>query len=488
MNIPRSFVASSVMPIAIVVLLLFILIANAVQIWLVLPFESFGSPDEVLNHAIGLLLFLSAASFAAAQSSKVLPAAVSGLLLVLTIGDVVFDALSSFLGDKVLSLLWLVPGLVMAWSPSTSRCGISRIFFIAGACLQSPGTLGDILYATTAAHSDSWLYQWIDNNGDLLTRSLYLLAFIKLMLPSEGVWVPQDSIATESADARGHIGGRAKAHFSNSGLTPYQRLQSVVSAHKFTAPARMVGIVSSSVEFAYWRLRHPDATFADYYAGQIARHLDRGGGHPTLGKREVFPSSPFAPSTLIDVAEHSRRGCEEFEILLGLGLKPEHVCIDFGCGSLRVGQHLIPYLNAGQYWGLDITDRFYRDGMDLLAAGQIEMKRPNLGVISHETLRMAALANPDFIISFSVLSHVPPAEAGLYFDRILGLMGEKTKLVFSFRESTINFRAAGKAWARDAGSVEELIRCRRPQSDILFHRKPVRKSRFPQWATIAEVS
>ena len=51
MNIPRSFVASSVMPIAIVVLLLFILIANAVQIWLVLPFESFGAPDEVLNHA-----------------------------------------------------------------------------------------------------------------------------------------------------------------------------------------------------------------------------------------------------------------------------------------------------------------------------------------------------------------------------------------------------------------------------------------------------
>jgi len=68
------------------------------------------------------------------------------------------------------------------------------------------------------------------------------------------------------------------------------------------------------------------------------------------------------------------------------------------------------------------------------------------------------------------------------------VMGEKTKLVFSFRESTINFRAAGKAWARDAGSVEELIRCRRPQSDILFHRKPVRKCRFPQWATIAEVS
>ena len=126
--------------------------------------------------------------------------------------------------------------------------------------------------------------------------------------------------------------------------------------------------------------------------------------------------------------------------------------------------------------------------MDLLAAGEIEMKRPNLGIISDETLRMAALANPDFVISFSVLSHVPPAEAGLYFDRILGLMGEKTKLVFSFRESTINFRAAGKAWARDAGSVEELIRRRRPQAGILFHRKPVKKSRHPQWATIVEVS
>ena len=340
------------------------------------------------------------------------------------------------------------------------------------------------LSGRTATVANSSVYRQVDKP----TRSLYLSAFIKLMRPTEGFWVPRYSIGTNSTVARDHFGGREKTHFAGSVLTPYQRLLSFVSAHRFGAPARMVGIVSSSVELAFWRFRHPGATFADYYAGRISRRLDRGGGHPTLGKRELFPRSPFTPNALINIAEHSQRGRQEFEFLLGLGLKPEHVCVDFGCGSLRVGQHLIQYLDPGHYWGLDITDRFYRDGLDLLSGGQIEAKRPNLGVISHATLQAAALTNPDFIISFSVLSHVPPAEAGLYFDRILGLMGDETKVVFSFRESTINFRANGKAWARDAEMVEELIQARRPQSDILFHRRPGKKSGYPQWATIVQVS
>ena len=71
---------------------------------------------------------------------------------------------------------------------------------------------------------------------------------------------------------------------------------------------------------------------------------------------------------------------------------------------------------------------------------------------------------------------------------ILSLMGDETKVVFSFRESTVNFRANGKAWARDAEMVEELIQARRPQSDILFHRRPGKKSGYPQWATIVQVS
>jgi hypothetical protein len=276
--------------------------------------------------------------------------------------------------------------------------------------------------------------------------------------------------------------------FADTVQTPYQRFRSLEKKYKFTLPARLVGIVYSSADFAWWRFMHPGASFADYYAGRISRQLDQGGGHPTLGKRQLFPSKPFAPSAPIHIADQRRRGRHEFQFLLRMGLRPEHTCIDYGCGSLRIGQHLIDYLDSRHYWGLDITDRFFRDGRDLLPARQVETKQPSLHVISAENLRQAGLINPDFVISISVLSHVPPAETGPFFDRIVGLMGDKTKLLISFRESTRNFRAAGKGWARDAETVESLIRTRRPESDIVFHREIKKKAGYPQWKTIVVVS
>lgn len=35
------------------------------------------------------------------------------------------------------------------------------------------------------------------------------------------------------------------------------------------------------------------------------------------------------------------------------GLRPEHRLLDIGCGSLRGGVKLIPYLEPGKYWGID---------------------------------------------------------------------------------------------------------------------------------------
>lgn len=42
-----------------------------------------------------------------------------------------------------------------------------------------------------------------------------------------------------------------------------------------------------------------------------------------------------------------------FDVVLNQGLKKYHRVLDIGCGSLRVGQHLINYLNKGNYYGLE---------------------------------------------------------------------------------------------------------------------------------------
>ena len=46
-------------------------------------------------------------------------------------------------------------------------------------------------------------------------------------------------------------------------------------------------------------------------------------------------------------------GTLQLEFLRAQGLEPRHVLIDVGCGSLRAGVKLVPYLDPGTYFGID---------------------------------------------------------------------------------------------------------------------------------------
>jgi cyclopropane fatty-acyl-phospholipid synthase-like methyltransferase len=51
--------------------------------------------------------------------------------------------------------------------------------------------------------------------------------------------------------------------------------------------------------------------------------------------------------------KYYRNGKVIFELLLKLGLKKHHSILDMGCGSLSVGQYLIPWLHKNRYHGLE---------------------------------------------------------------------------------------------------------------------------------------
>lgn len=62
----------------------------------------------------------------------------------------------------------------------------------------------------------------------------------------------------------------------------------------------------------------------------------------------------------------------QLDFLVAQGLKPHHHLLDVGCGPLRAGVRLIPYLEPGHYYGID------RDAPRLAAGREIELKRYNL--------------------------------------------------------------------------------------------------------------
>lgn len=48
-------------------------------------------------------------------------------------------------------------------------------------------------------------------------------------------------------------------------------------------------------------------------------------------------------------------GRAQMALLCDYGLRPDHVLLDIGAGSLRLGCKAVPYLNPGHYWATDAS-------------------------------------------------------------------------------------------------------------------------------------
>jgi hypothetical protein len=216
-----------------------------------------------------------------------------------------------------------------------------------------------------------------------------------------------------------------------------------------------------------WRMRNPGKSFADYYSENIAEKLDRGVAHTTLGKRDR-PKVPVAPGADLVERPHWDRGFEPFQFLLGLGLQPAHRCVDYGCGSLRIGMHLLDYLDAGNYWGVDVTDRFYKDGLDLLKPDTLAAKAPRLDVIAPASLAAVKQWRPDVVFSFSVLLHVPPAELQDYLAKVAGLLATGARAVVVFDASGKDMRLSAKSWSYSRETLRGALRKIDPSLGLEF--------------------
>lgn len=165
-------------------------------------------------------------------------------------------------------------------------------------------------------------------------------------------------------------------------------------------------------QFRMWKRKHPSAPFTDYFAEIARKDVERRRAHPTLGGN--LSGDPFGTS-----------GRETFlKLVRRYNIEPQDVCVDYGCGTLRVGVHAIEYLNPGCYWGLEITDFFLSQGRELIGSRLENDKAPNLRVISAASVGEAAAAEPKILFSISVLMHVHPDELSAYMANIISIIGE----------------------------------------------------------------
>ena len=97
-----------------------------------------------------------------------------------------------------------------------------------------------------------------------------------------------------------------------------------------------------------------------------------------------------------------------FGLLTAMGLRGHHSLLDVGCGSLRLGRLLIPYLNTGNYHGLEPNPWLIDNGV-AMEVGQdlIRTKKPSF--YHSDNINQTGRSDFfDFAIAQSIFSHCGP--------------------------------------------------------------------------------
>lgn len=98
-------------------------------------------------------------------------------------------------------------------------------------------------------------------------------------------------------------------------------------------------------------------------------------------------------------------GALQADFLCSQGLRPQHHLLDVGCGSLRAGVRLIPYLEPGHYVGLDSNQELINAGLEI-ELPRIGIDRRNSVFVVSDRFDLVGLPQFDFVIAHSLFPFV----------------------------------------------------------------------------------
>ena len=136
----------------------------------------------------------------------------------------------------------------------------------------------------------------------------------------------------------------------------------------------------------------------------------------------------------------------QFGLLFQLGLRDHHRVLDFGCGSLRLGRLLIPFLQTGCYHGIDPNRWLIEEGIDReLGRGAIDIKTPRFAYNDEFNCNIFG-GTFDFIVAQSIVTHTGPDLLHRLLATAAETMHVDTTFVFSYVRANQPAPAPGKGW------------------------------------------
>lgn len=133
-----------------------------------------------------------------------------------------------------------------------------------------------------------------------------------------------------------------------------------------------------------------------------------------------------------------------FGLLAACGLRQHHKLLDIGCGSLRLGRLLIPYLNPGNYVGLEPNKWLVDDGLSYeVGASLAELRRPQF-IYDTSLATLPADTRFDYVVAQSIFSHTAPDLLGQWVREVAACLSSSGILLATVIPGDSDF--SGEGW------------------------------------------
>ncbi|MCQ0007883.1 class I SAM-dependent DNA methyltransferase [Actinomadura madurae] len=157
--------------------------------------------------------------------------------------------------------------------------------------------------------------------------------------------------------------------------------------------------------------RNPDKIRS--YLSRVARDLKfrvSSRNHIAYYRAVMKSDTARDPEAAVGSRSHERwlaLGQMQFDYLLKHGLKPDDRILEIGCGNLRAGWRFIDHLDAGNYYGIDISPDILLAAQNTLVRHDLGEKLPHLMLVDDLKLKFLPCRHFTIVHAHSVFSHSP---------------------------------------------------------------------------------